>query len=202
MAHSISCGFDELALLESIDLSLADGDFLHLSGANGSGKTTLLRSLAGIQALVGGELSWCGISVDDSSSDYWLSSLFLSHRDAIYPNLSVIENLAWQFNMRGNYPSLAQLADYLGHFAMVDYQHNYSNELSFGQRRKLQLAYLRGSSESIWLLDEPFTGLDAASQIALAQTLASHQKRGGICIFSSHQSAPEDIFVINQTLDL
>ena len=175
---------------------------MQLSGANGSGKTTLLRSIAGMLPLVSGELSWCGIEVNEPSSDYWSSSLFISHRDAIYLNLSVIDNLAWQFNMRGSYPSKQQLAEYLGHFALDDYAASYSNELSFGQRRKLQLTYLRGSSEPLWLLDEPFTGLDTASQKALAQTLAEHQDRGGMCIFSSHQSAPEGFFVINKSLTL
>ena len=181
---------------------MKDGDFLHLGGANGSGKTTLLRSIAGVLTLVGGKLSWCGVNINDLGSEYWSSSLFLGHRDAIYPNLSVIENLAWQFNMRGSHPSREQLADYLDHFAMADYQHSYSTELSFGQRRKLQLAYLRGCSEPLWLLDEPFTGLDAASQEALAQTLAKHQRQGGICVFSSHQSAPEGCFVTSQTMTL
>ena len=191
-----------MALLDSVNVSLASGDFLQLSGANGSGKTTLLQSIAGILPLVSGELSWCGLKINESRSDYWSSSLFISHRDAIYPNLSVIDNLAWQFNMRGRYPSRQQLAEYLEHFALGDYAASYSNELSFGQRRKLQLAYLRGSSEPLWLLDEPFTGLDAISQKALAQTLAEHQERGGMCIFSSHQSAPEGFFVINKSLDL
>ena len=202
MADSISCGFDELALLDSVSISLADGDCLQLSGANGSGKTTLLRSIAGMLPLVSGELSWRGVEVNESNSDYWSSSLFISHRDAIYPNLSVIDNLAWQFNMRGSHPSKQQLAEYLGHFALDDYAASYSNELSFGQRRKLQLAYLQGSSEPLWLLDEPFTSLDTASQAALAQTLAEHQARGGMCIFSSHQSAPAGFFVVNKSLSL
>ena len=191
-----------MALLDSVNVSLADSDFLQLSGANGSGKTTLLRSIAGILPLVGGELSWCGVEVKESSSDYWSNSLFIGHRDAVYPNLSVIENLAWQFNMRGSYPSEQQLAEYLEHFALDDYAASYSNELSFGQRRKLQLAYLRGSSEQLWLLDEPFTGLDAVSQKALAQTLAEHQERSGMCVFSSHQRAPDGFFAINKSLTL
>ena len=202
VARRLRCGFDDLALLDAIDVEVAAGDCLQLGGANGSGKTTLLRSLAGMLPAVAGDVLWCGLSIHAPDSDYFSCSLFCGHRDAIYPNLSVRDNLAWQFNMRGSYPSATQLDGYLAHFALDSYAEGDSTELSFGQRRKLQLAYLLGSSESLWLLDEPFTGLDADSQIALARVLQTHQERGGMCVFSSHQPAPEGLFSVSQKLTL
>ena len=187
-ALELACGFDQLELVAGVNLTLLPSHCLHLSGANGSGKTTLLRTLAGILPALRGSITWQGTSINAPNSCYWQESLYLGHQDALYPNLSAAENLRWYLRMEGARASAAELEDLLGLFDLDGEQ--LAAGLSFGQRRQVQLARLLAGLKQLWLLDEPFNGLDQRAQQTLSSGINRHCAAGGSCIFSSHQAPP------------
>ena len=200
-AKQLACGFDGLALSQDINLELSSGDCLQLSGANGSGKTTLLRTLAGILPAIAGSIHWCQRSIYDAKSCYHELSVYMGHLDSLYANLSVRENMQWALRLRGYCAHKQAVERHLDYFDLGAQADSLVHELSFGQRRKVQLAALPGSEASLWLLDEPFTGLDVLTQEKLALLLNKQQESGGMVIFSSHQSVPQQLRV-NQQLHL
>jgi heme exporter protein A len=106
---------------------------------------------------------------------------FVGHHDAIKPGLSVAENLglAGRVGLDAIMTALTRMD--LQRFAELP-----ARLLSSGQRRRLALARLALSDAPLWLLDEPTTGLDAASVARLEQFFAEHRQTGGMIIAATH----------------
>lgn len=171
----------ERLVFRDISFRLESGDALVLVGPNGAGKSSLIRLLAGLTPPAAGELLWNGENALDDPPLHATRLCFVGHMDAIKPGLSVAENLGLdRVRMRGEI--LAALASVdLERFADLP-----ARLLSSGQRRRLALARLALSAAPLWLLDEPTTGLDAASVRRLERNLAAHRSKGGMVIAATH----------------
>jgi heme exporter protein A len=155
----------ERLVLRGVSFSLDGGGALLLTGANGAGKSTLLRAVAGLTPLAAGALFWDGAALRPELVAW------LGHQDAVKTALSVAENV----------PRKALAA--VGLEALADLPARF---LSAGQRRRLAIARVVASGRPLWLLDEPATGLDAASVARLAGLCADHLAGGGMIIASTH----------------
>ncbi|MGO9673301.1 MAG: heme ABC exporter ATP-binding protein CcmA [Methylocella sp.] len=166
------------------DLSFAveAGQSLVVTGRNGAGKSTLLRALAGLLPLARGELSLSPAS-DESIAE---QMHFIGHADALKGALTVAENLSFYAALldagrEGMAPGPALEAFGLGPIA-----HLPAAYLSAGQRRRAALARLLVARRPIWLLDEPLTALDTASQGFVNQIMRAHASDGGVIIAATH----------------
>lgn len=172
------------AVLRDIGFTLAPGEALVLAGRNGAGKSTLLRAIAGLVPLAGGTLLWDG---DDAFADRDRHAdrlAFLGHADAIKPGLTLHENLRLAARLAGRDDAAITAA--LGSVGLAQLAAAPSARLSSGQRRRLALARVFLAGRALLLLDEPTTGLDAASVATLEALLARHREGGGAVIASSH----------------
>ncbi|VTZ48603.1 heme exporter subunit; ATP-binding component of ABC superfamily [Methylocella tundrae] len=169
-------------IFSDLSFALQDGESLVVTGRNGAGKSTLLRALAGLLPLAQGELSLDG-ACDESISE---QTHYIGHADALKGALTVVENLEFHAALldcgRGGIAPSAALAEFgLGHVA-----HLPSTYLSAGQKRRAALAKLLVARRPIWLLDEPTTALDAASQSLMTAIMAAHVSDGGLIIAATH----------------
>lgn len=170
-------------MLLDIDLKIKKGEFIALSGASGSGKTTILRILAGLEDADG------KIEVD---GDIWLdekTSKAVQKRDigfvfqdyALFPNLSVIENLLYAAKDK-------ELAKYLLNVTnLYELKNRFPNSLSGGQKQRVSLCRALMKRPKILLMDEPLSALDPSLRAKLQdEILTLHKEFETSTIMVSH----------------
>lgn len=162
-------------LFHELSLSVGPGQLIQVQGANGAGKTSLMRILAG--------LSRYGFEgVVSRHSDL----LYLGHQSAVKGLLSPRENLAWHV-AGASQPADAQIERALHEVGLFGFEDVPSHTLSAGQHRRVNLARLYLSDSPLWILDEPFTAIDAQGIGSLEALLQKHLEQGGAVVLSSHQ---------------
>jgi len=169
-------------LFSDLSFAIETGGSLAVTGPNGAGKSTLLRVLAGFLPLAGGTLSLTPASGETLAEQ----AHYVGHAYALKSLLTVTENLEFLGPMfdagRGCIAVEKALAAFcLSHVAGLPAAY-----LSAGQRRRVALARLLVVKRPVWLLDEPLTALDAASQALMAQIMAAHLSQGGMIVAATH----------------
>jgi heme exporter protein A len=173
-------------IFTNLRFSLAAGEALVVTGPNGAGKSSLLRALAGLLPFAAGQVS----ATPDGRG---LSELthYVGHADALKPSLTVYENLEfWAALLAGAEGGaadpVAQIEMALSRFGLARIADLPAAYLSAGQKRRAALARLLAVHRPLWLLDEPATALDAASQKVLADVMTAHLADGGMIVAATH----------------
>ncbi|MCA8928985.1 MAG: heme ABC exporter ATP-binding protein CcmA [Alphaproteobacteria bacterium] len=180
-ARGLAGARGERWLFDGLDLDLAPGDALVVTGPNGTGKTTLLRILAGLLAAAEGRVDWKPAPPDDTVRLH-----YLGHHNSVKGALTVAANLAFWQRLAGG-GDAAALERASTQFAIADLLDLPARVLSAGQKRRLALARLVAIPAPLWLLDEPTTALDAASTDAFARAVEAHRAMGGMAVIATHQ---------------
>ena len=186
-ARDLACLRGDRVVFAGLSFALPAGAALLLTGANGAGKSTLLRILAGLLPPAEGTVVWQGEDTAADPAAHAARLCYLSHHDALKPSLTVAENLEFFARLRGG-----AVAPALAAMALTPLAELPARVLSSGQKRRLALARLALAPAPLWLLDEPTTGLDAASVARLGPLLAAHRAAGGIVIAATHIPLPLD----------
>jgi heme exporter protein A len=185
-AADLTCERGGKLLFRNLSFRLGDGDLLRIAGANGSGKTSLLRILCGLLEPAAGSVRWRGSPIRSLREDYAKNLVYLGHAAAVKDELTAAENLSITCRLAGSAPLGHDVRDALARFRVP--QDKPVGRLSQGQRRRAALARLTLSEGlPLWLLDEPFSALDAEGIELLKNLLIEHQRRGGAVAFSTHQ---------------
>ena len=178
-------------VLRGVSLDLRPRQLLHVSGPNGTGKTTLLRVVCGLLRPEQGLVSWLGKSISGIRTEYQAALAYASHEPALKADLTALENLRFAVGLkrRVTLSELRARLDQTGVAACADLP---ARVLSAGQRRRVAMARVLAMSASLWLLDEPFTNLDAAGTELLRSLLQSHVERGGLALVVAHHDLKLD----------
>jgi len=181
-ALAVSRGEDRI--FSDITFSVSSGMALIIKGTNGSGKSTLLRTLAGLLEADTGTIALEGAPKAFQDLPLPQSTHFLAHENAMKPQMTVGENLAFWQDFCGH-PDLPpdEALNYVGLSGLEDVPFAH---LSTGQRRRSSIARLLVSARPVWLLDEPTAGLDAASEQQFAKLMDGHLEEGGIIVAATH----------------
>jgi heme ABC exporter ATP-binding subunit CcmA len=179
------CLLGRFPALAGVDLDIAAGEVVLLSGGNGAGKTTLLRVLAGLAPLHRGEAEVLGRDLRRDRRSHRRELSLVGHATACYDDLTVRENL--HFAARASETDAAAVDDVLAQLGLgpiSDFTHAH---LSAGQRRRLSLAIGLVRKPRLLLLDEPHAGLDAEGRAALDAVLAAAPDNGVTVVLASHE---------------
>lgn len=181
-AEGLGCERGGRRVFAGVSFRVGRGGALLVTGPNGAGKSSLLRTIAGLVRAASGAVRLAG---GDADLSVGRQCHYFGHQDALKPALTVAENLEfWRvFNRPTGLATEAALTR-VGIDHLADLPAAY---LSAGQRRRLALARLLVSLRPVWLMDEPQSALDAASEARLAELMAAHRATGGIIVAATHQ---------------
>ena len=191
-ADSLSCIRGERTLFDDLSFELNSGQCLHVIGANGSGKTSLLRILIGINHPETGEINWRGVSTHNNPI-YLKECTYIGHKDGLKNELTPVENLNFYQKLNSDtklkrLDSDELIDDTLANMGILECADLGVGKLSFGQRRRLAFARLLITDFKLWVLDEPFTGVDAQGRELIEGICAEHLNHNGMIILTNHQS--------------
>ena len=173
-------------VLDSLDLTISDGQSCVLVGANGAGKTTLLRILATFVRPDGGEVTINGTPINEALH-YRREIGFVGHQAMFYQDLNAFENLA-------HYARLYQLEDIEAVVAasitavgLTRHAHKPLRTYSRGMQQRLSIARALLHDPNILLFDEPYTGLDQEAASFLDARLKQLHQPGRIILIAAHR---------------
>ncbi len=164
--------FGSYQALHSIDLTIADQEFMVLLGASGCGKTTLLRIIAGLESPTEGEVWIGGKRVDHlPARERGIAMVFQNY--AVFPHLTVFENIAFGLRMKKLPDSVVterveRTAELMHIEALLK---RYSGQLSGGQRQRVAVARALAMEPDVILMDEPLSNLDALLRLEMRAEL-------------------------------
>lgn len=200
--------FKGATVLKGIDLTIRSGEFVSLLGPSGCGKTTLLRCIAGLEGVSRGSIEIGGQDVTNLPPEKRnLGMMFQSY--ALFPHLSVVENVRFGLRMAGMKSKSEQRALAIRALERVQMGHLATRmpaQLSGGQQQRVALARAIAFEPRVLLLDEPLSNLDARlredMQIELREL---HRSLGLTTVFVTHDqeeamSLSDRIVLINSGL--
>ncbi len=186
-AVELECIRGDRLLFTGLDLQLQPGEILFIEGANGAGKTSLLRILAGLSPPSEGEVLWCGHGIRHRRPEYHAQLIYLGHAAGLKAELSPLENLRLWLTLAGLRSRTPAIPAALAQIGLDGYQDTPTRALSAGQRQRTSLARLLLSPARLWILDEPFTALDADGIGRIRHLMEKHAANGGMVALTSHQ---------------
>ena len=189
---NLGVDFGSVTALETVSLSITDGEFFTLVGPSGCGKTTLLRSIAGLESPSRGKVSLGGRDVTtDPPEARNVGIVFQDY--SLFPHLTVADNVAYglQFNeLSGGQDPEGRVAELLAVVDLSGFGDRKPKQLSGGQKQRVALARALAPEPDVLLLDEPLSALDARLRAKLRVQIKTIQRDLGITtVYVTHDQA-------------
>lgn len=172
--------------LSGIDLEISAGECLAILGPNGAGKSTLLRVLATRSSPTSGRVSVLGQDVSKRATQLREKIGVVFHEPCLRHDLSLIQNLQFFAGLYPNCRVDERALSLIETVGLADRQHDPVRDFSRGMMQRATLVRSLLHDPSIWLLDEPFTGLDPEGQRMLETLLVEEHQSGRTIVFVSH----------------
>jgi len=177
-----------LEVIHGANLEVKDGEFVVFVGPSGCGKSTLLRMIAGLEDISGGDIVIGGRTVSDADpADRGIAMVFQSY--ALYPHMTVAENLSFGLRMNGNPKADTQkrvnrAAEIL---QINELMQRRPKQLSGGQRQRVAIGRAIVREPQVFLFDEPLSNLDAELRVQMRVEISRlHKQLGTTMIYVTH----------------
>ncbi|WP_219414272.1 ABC transporter ATP-binding protein [Pseudonocardia nigra] len=177
--------------VDSLDLTIADGEFFALLGPSGCGKTTLLRSIAGLETVTGGSITIGGRDVTRlAPGDRDVAMVFQDY--ALFPHMTVRDNIAYPLRIKKvakaeRHAKADETAEGLSLGGLLERR---PGQLSGGQQQRAALARAVACHPQVFLFDEPLSNLDARLRLEARTFLKRLQRDLGVTtVFVTHDQA-------------
>ncbi len=185
---NVSKSFGSVRVIEQVNLTIGDGEFVVFVGASGSGKSTLLRMIAGLEQVSGGDVLIDGKDVTFAEpAERGIAMVFQSY--ALYPHMNVYDNIA--FNLRLARFSRDEIDKRVKEAARIlrlnELLSRSPAQLSGGQRQRVAIGRAIVRNPKVFLFDEPLSNLDAALRVQMRLEIERlHRELGTTMIYVTH----------------
>lgn len=190
----VALRYGEKSVLEDVNIKIKDGEFMVLVGPSGSGKTTMLKMINRLLEPTDGNIYMDDKRIKDyNQRDLRLSTGYVLQQIALFPNLTVAENIAIIPEMKGwskdkIKQNTAELLEMVG-LPAKEYAGRLPSMLSGGEQQRVGIVRAIIGEPRILLMDEPFSALDAISRKQLqVLTKKLHNEFGVTIIFVTHDT--------------
>ncbi|MDF9666113.1 ABC transporter ATP-binding protein [Bacillus wiedmannii] len=192
--HNVSFHYDEKPIINELNASIQDKEFVSIIGPSGCGKSTLFRLITGLE-----EVSTGQIELTETKSH---PVGYMPQKDMLLPWRTIIENAALPLECQGVQKKEAQIKakELLHKFGLQGYETKYPKDLSGGMRQRVSFIRTLLTGGEILLLDEPFSALDALTKASLQEWLFEQWKEWGKTILFITHDVEEALFLSNRIL--
>ncbi|WP_328232199.1 ABC transporter ATP-binding protein [Schinkia azotoformans] len=193
----------EPVIVEKLNFTVKEGEFVSIIGPSGSGKTTLFRLITGLENPTSGN-----VIIDGSASSQRLGSVgYMPQQDLLLPWRTVLENVTLPLEMEASKQIVpkVEVYDLLQEFGLKGFEHSYPAQLSGGMKQRVSFLRTIITGSNILLLDEPFSALDAITRLTMQEWLLEQwEKMQKTILFITHDVdealfLSDRIFLINRT---
>ena len=171
-------------VLKDINLSIHNSEVLVIKGSNGICKSTFLSCIAGFLEPLEGTVEYFSKSIDPTISAK--NFIFVGEENFAYEDLSILDNIYYWLSLNcvsPNQKSIHRSMEYL--FGRIDVNKKF-HQLSYGQKRKMRMLLLLLINKPVWILDDPFNGLDDETISKLIKIISMKRDQHGMIIMASH----------------
>lgn len=176
-------------VLRGVDLTVAPGEVTVLLGPNGAGKSTLLRILATLTRPTAGQARVAGLALPEGAAEARRHLGVVLHHPLLYGDLTAEENLRFFAQLYGVEPPAPRIAAALARVGLTTRRHDLVRTFSRGMQQRLAIARASLPQPSVWLFDEPYTGLDLAASDMLDGLLRTAAQGGAAILMTTHDLA-------------
>ena len=173
-------------IFENINITASPGKIIFIKGNNGTGKTTLLKTLVNILEPNEGDIFWMGKKIKNNIFNFYQETTFIMDKPTSSLAMTVIENINFWKKITSSKIKFEEIFKLLVMLRIDQYLKKQTMYLSLGEIKKLELTRLILEQKKLWILDEPYIGLDGNSIEIINETFTDHLSNNGIIIFSSN----------------
>ena len=173
-------------IFENIHISASPGKIVFIKGNNGTGKTTLLKTLVNILEPNEGDIFWMGKKIKNNIFNFYQETTLIMDKPTSSLVMTVIENINFWKKITSSKIKYEEIFKLLEMLRIDQYLKKQTMYLSLGEIKKLELTRLILEQKKLWILDEPYIGLDKNSMEIINETFIDHVSNNGIIIFSSN----------------
>ncbi len=186
-AKNLTKTYGEQTALNSLNLTINEGEIFALLGQNGAGKTTTIHCFLGFIQPSGGSASINGVSVAENALETKKYLAYIPETVMLYPNLTGIENLEFFSSLAGFSYEKDELSSFLSKAGLQNTAHNQRvGGYSKGMRQKVGIAIAIAKKAKALLLDEPTSGLDPKASNEFSEILRELAQNGTAVLMATH----------------
>ncbi|WP_241138858.1 ABC transporter ATP-binding protein [Bacillus mycoides] len=192
--HNVSFHYDEKPIINELNASIQDKEFVSIIGPSGCGKSTLFRLITGLEEASTGQIELTKTKSHPVG--------YMPQKDMLLPWRTIIGNAALPLECQGVQKKEAQVKakELLHKFGLQGYEKKYPKDLSGGMRQRVSFIRTLLTGGEILLLDEPFSALDALTKASLQEWLFEQWKEWEKTILFITHDVEEALFLSNRIL--
>lgn len=178
--------FGDTVALDGVDLAVEPGGMLGFLGPNGAGKSTTMRAIMRMVTVDAGDVTWDGRPIDDATRRRFG---YMPQERGLYDRMKLHEQIVYFGRLAGVEEAVAdrRASELLDRVGLGDRRDDEVQELSTGNKQRVQLAVALVHEPICLILDEPFAGLDPIAVDTLREVIGEQTAAGVAVVFSSHQ---------------
>lgn len=186
--NNVTKKYGDLMAIDKLNLTIDDGSIVAFVGPNGAGKSTTINMILGINEITNGDITVNNISVKKDSLERKKLIGYVSDDENKFLKLKAIEYLNFVADMYSISESerQEQILTLSKRFSIEDHLDTMMDKFSKGMKQKIMIIASLLHKPKVWILDEPFTGLDPATSHELKTFMREYANLGNIVVLSSH----------------